>query len=142
MERLLERVEIDLDTECWIWQGSADSKGYGKILVGSRVDGSRRYPGTHLVVYEHLAGLVPDGQELDHLCRRRLCCNPDHLEPVSHTVNIQRGEWRNRYGPRTHCEQGHPFDEANTMVRPDGGRRCKTCKNERERARYRTGGAP
>jgi len=60
---------------------------------------------------------------LDHTCRNRACVNPDHLEPVTHIVNMGRGHWANV----TECKQGHPYDQQNTYVRPDGFRDCREC---------------
>jgi len=45
----------------------------------------------HRFYYERINGPIPDGLELDHLCRVHSCVNPDHLEPVTHTVNMRRG---------------------------------------------------
>lgn len=39
---------------------------------------------------------------------------------------------------KTHCPQGHLYDEANTYQRPDGGRDCRKCTKARgERYRQR-----
>lgn len=72
-------------TPCWIWKLSTNLHGYGqtKKFRTSNI--------AHIVFYERKYGKVPDGLELDHLCRIRLCVNPDHLEPVTRMVNVQRG---------------------------------------------------
>lgn len=70
---------------CWIWQRSLGEKGYGVV----RVDG--RLVGAHKAYWERENGPVPDGLELDHLCRVRKCVNPAHLEPVTHRENVRRG---------------------------------------------------
>ena len=67
---------------CWIWQGDVGTTGYAKI-------GNSEYG--HVVFYERKHGPIPEGLELDHLCRLRCCVNPDHTEPVTHTVNVRRG---------------------------------------------------
>lgn len=71
-------------TPCWIWQHSLQVKGYGQ----------RRYNGAvrlaHQVAYEQAYGVIPDGKEVDHLCRQRSCVNPQHLEAVPHVVNLRR----------------------------------------------------
>lgn len=74
--------------------------------------------------YEFLVGPIPDGLELDHLCRVRLCVNPAHLEPVTHAENNKRAGVA-----KTHCKWGHPYNEANTYRRRDrpGNRQCRVC---------------
>lgn len=62
---------------CWIWTGAKNSRGYGQL----KIDGRSRY--AHRLAYEHWQGLIPEGFELDHLCRTRACVNPAHLEPVT-----------------------------------------------------------
>ena len=89
LTRLLRRVEIDPDTECWVWQGSLTSNGYGAIGVTTSFRCTTRAV-THRLVYERVIGPVAEGLELDHLCRNRRCCNPEHLEPVTHLENMRR----------------------------------------------------
>ena len=72
---------IDELTGCWLWQLSLNNKGYGRK--------GNSY--AHIYYYEKKYGPVPDGYELDHICRTRRCCNPDHVEPVTHTINMRRG---------------------------------------------------
>ena len=92
-ERILARVDHSDPDACWIWPGSTCGgkvHKYGQITVGSRQDGTRKLRRTHQVMYEALVGPVPDGLELDHLCQVKLCCNPRHLEAVTHQVNHDR----------------------------------------------------
>lgn len=90
IERVLARIDTTDPEVCWLWPGSTYGNGYGSIKIGSRQDGTRRNTSTHIVTYEALVGPVPEGLELDHLCRVRLCCNPFHLEPVTHSQNMER----------------------------------------------------
>lgn len=127
--RVLARVLID-DAGCWIWTGSRQRFGYGQITV-SHTEGRML---THRLVYEGLAGPIPAGLELDHLCRVPACCNPAHLEPVTHAENVRRGEGLDNGGrywrSRTKCSKGHPYTPKNTRWTPDGRRRCRTCVRE------------
>ena len=76
---------VDNTTGCWNWQRGFGDKGYGSLGHNGKVT----YP--HIVNYVNKFGPVPKGLELDHLCRNRRCCNPDHVEAVTRAVNVQRG---------------------------------------------------
>jgi hypothetical protein len=88
MERLLAKVDIPdhAPATCWIWQGAIDPNGYGRFHFDGRMLGA------HRVAYTLLVGEVPDGMDLDHLCRTRDCVRPSHLEPVTRQVNLLRGD--------------------------------------------------
>src|SRR3990167_3191143 len=73
------------ETPCWVWQRSNDGHGYGAAVRGKKVVKAHRY------YWEEANGTVPEGLQLDHLCRVRMCVNPDHLEPVTHAENGRRG---------------------------------------------------
>jgi hypothetical protein len=83
----------------------------------------------HRVVYEALVGPVPEGLELDHTCDNPPCCNPGHLEPVTHAENMRRGKRNGAVVNRakTHCKHGHEFTPANTYTQTKGGRGCREC---------------
>jgi hypothetical protein len=116
---------------CWDWTGGKKGTRYGGIVIG---DGDPRRAYAHRVVYELVRGPVPEGLELDHLCRRRFCVNPAHLEAVTHTENVRRGEASKvssaRQRAKTHCPRGHPYDAANTYIAPRGSRTCRRCGRE------------
>jgi hypothetical protein len=86
--------------------------------------------GAHTYAYEWLRGPVPDGLVLDHLCTNPWCVRPSHLEAVTQRENLMRGETIAAVNTqKTHCPRGHPFDEANTYVRPGGrDRGCRACR--------------
>lgn len=121
---------VESESGCWEWQGRFLNNGYGQC------DNTT----AHRVAYRLFTGEIPDGYEIDHLCRNKRCVNPEHLEAVTHAVNMSRGERANQ----THCKRGHPFDEANTLIREmsDGypRRTCRECARitarERNRRKY------
>jgi hypothetical protein len=88
MDRLLARVDLTSTPECWRFTGKHTTDGYGRV----------KYRGTsvmtHVLAYETAKGPIPQGLEIDHLCRTRDCFNPNHLEAVTHLVNMRRGRWR------------------------------------------------
>lgn len=124
-------AKVQKTSECWLWTGARMKDGYGHI----KVDG--RMVRAHRLSYEMVNGPIPEGLDLDHLCRVRHCVRPDHLEPVTRWENGKRGVgWMAQQARKTHCDHGHPFDESNTYVGPRGGRACRRC-NADAVARYR-----
>lgn len=129
--RFWSYVEQDDETGCWNWTGSTSPDGYGVLRIDGRTAYMPRWS------YELLAEPIADGLEPDHLCRNRACVNPGHLEPVTHKVNVLRGESPQAINARkTHCIRGHEFTPANTYPIRDG-RGCLTCRKRRDAERYR-----
>lgn len=121
---------------CWIWTAGLQGGGYGQFNGGSRIDNSRRKCIAHVYTYEALVGPVPDGLELDHLCRVRKCCNPAHLEAVTHAENMHRGlTICAENAAKVRCPDGHPYDDENTYVH-QGHRHCRECMRAANR-RYK-----
>lgn len=82
-ERLATQCEKS--TSCWLWQGKLSNFGYARIKFGQKT------VMLHRLVYEYFKGAIPDGLEIDHLCSVRHCVNPEHLEAVTHQINVSRG---------------------------------------------------
>ena len=137
MERLAQFAATRTREECWVWPGSLATGGYGLTPIRG-ADGKKRTIGVHRLAYEAVIGPIPDGLQIDHLCRNRACFNPYHLEAVSGHENWRRGESPSAlHSRKTHCSNGHAFDEANTWVSAKRHQRvCKTCTRIRVRAYY------
>lgn len=123
---------------CWVWIGVQNGSGYGQLCRGGRM----LY--THRLEYECARGKIPDGLEIDHLCRVPGCVNPDHMEAVTPVENVMRGHGPTATNARkVRCKRGHALSGPNLYVTPSGYRNCKRCKilNQRRlRARALLGG--
>jgi hypothetical protein len=109
---------------CWEW-AHVGSNTYGTAFQD---DDKAWLP--HRWSYSFLRAEIPEGLELDHLCRNRVCVNPWHLEPVTRRVNMRRGP-----GSIEACKHGHEYTPENTYLRPDRGtRQCRTCSQIRSAA--------
>lgn len=111
---------------CWLWVAGMHYKGYG-VFHWDRKDRK-----AHRVSYEAVHGPIPEGLQIDHLCRTRRCVNPDHLEPVTSQENQRRG-LRNQFTQWTCCARGHAYTESNTYHTSAGARSCRTCHKENQR---------
>ena len=112
------------DGGCLLWTGHIQPTGYGQF----HLDGRREY--AHRASYRLFVGPIADGLEIDHLCRRRACVRPEHLEPVTPRENVIRAAKANW---ATGCVAGHAYTDATLYVRPDGRRACRVCQSERSR---------
>lgn len=126
-ERFWRKVVSEPNNGCWLWIG-AIRRGYGCLYNIDKVEQA------HVVAWKLYRGPVPEGLELDHLCRVKNCVNPDHLEPVTRKVNLLRGVGVPAVNARkTHCPYGHEYTEENTRRVPNG-RNCRICHNAAQRA--------
>lgn len=119
------RIRINSETGCWEWTGCL-VVGYGQTTLAGR----KHY--THRAAYLVLAGEIPEGLQIDHLCRNTTCCNPAHLEPVTAKVNSNRRPGVNK----PECKHGHPLEGHNLIIRKQSGdregvqRQCRACLYE------------
>lgn len=141
LARINAHTIINPETGCKIWT-RARVKNYGVIQFEGKL---RR---VHRVAWEIANGPVPEGLELDHTCHtnsdcdrgpecpHRACCNPDHLEPVTHAVNVLRGTSPSaKHAVKTHCDKDHPLSGDNLYVIPStGGRCCRICRDDNRKA--------
>lgn len=136
LDRFAAKIALT-DSGCIEWIAGTNGVGYGFLRLAPS-EGSRKIY-AHRWSYEHHVGPIPDGLQIDHLCRNTLCVNPAHLEPVTPGENFLRGFGSPADNARkTHCLVGHPFSAENTYIHPsDGSRRCRCCSRARDRARSR-----
>lgn len=127
-ERIRSRMVCDDVSGCWNWAGAVSNRSYGSIYYEGRMQKA------HRVMWIISRGEIPNVMDLDHLCRNRICINPEHLEPVTRSENLLRSPLMDRNSRRTHCIRGHEFTEENTRYRPGSGHRtCITCMDMHRR---------
>jgi len=106
---------------CWRWT-ACHSTGYARFYL----PGHKAVPAIR-VAYELLVGPIPDGLELDHLCRNKWCVNPYHAEPVTHRENVKRAMALTK---KKVCQRGHDLTvPENVYIFLSGKRNCKICKH-------------
>ena len=139
--RFLAKFWKEPGTECWLWRDALSTSGYGKVHVTEK-----QYIMAHRFSFEIVNGPIPDGFQLDHLCRTRHCVNPVHLEIVTNRINVLRGVGLSAENARkTHCFRGHEFTEANTRWVTANGRPqrlCVICQRIKNRLCRRRAGIP
>ena len=132
LKRFAKKVRSE--GECWMWISSVvgfrpgrQDQGYGGFhFLGKRMR-------SHRFTYLLLNREIPNGRELDHLCRKPRCCNPRHMDLVTHKENCLRGESPTAINAaKEHCANGHKYD----YVSPTGRRKCRACNADRMRKSY------
>jgi len=122
LERFTAKYRLD-ENGCWIWQASKLKSGYGVFT-----DFGRKTVTAHRWSYRHYKGEIPNGLVIDHICRQPSCVNPNHLQAIPQSQNIERSLYAKKRRARTHCKNGHEYTPTNTKRLPNKrGRICLTC---------------
>ena len=109
------------ETSCVNWRATPPLP-YGVVTF----QGKRWYAHRFAFFVRH--GRLP-AQQIDHLCRNRICVNPNHMEDVSLTENVMRGEsLPAQNAKKDACAHGHAFTPENTAIRIVRGRRWRGCR--------------
>jgi hypothetical protein len=134
--RFADKIALT-DSGCVEWIGGLNGVGYGQFYIGrtSLEQTGKGY--AHRWSYEYHVGPIPEGLELDHLCRNTACVNPEHLEPVTQRENLLRGTSpAAEHAKKTSCPAGHPYAGRNLYIYPSTGiRRCRECGRLQAQAR-------
>lgn len=106
--RFWPKVDKRGPDECWPWLANIEPTGYGTYQTTYQ---GVRFTKAHRFAYCVTVGPVPKDLDLDHLCHtrdkscrakneclHRRCCNPAHLEPVTHRENWLRSRSALRRG--------------------------------------------
>lgn len=140
LERFEAKYIPEPNTGCWLWTASLNADGYSQFWFDGKMSSG------HLFSYRHFVGPIPLGFQPDHKCRVRSCVNYHHLEAVTQAENILRGFGACANNARkTSCPKGHPYTLENTLLKSQGGKECRTCRNayrKRWRARRELLGLP
>jgi hypothetical protein len=131
-QRLMALTDVGDGTGCWEWHGRRQLSGYGQVWVNEQ----RRADPAHRVSYEAFVGPIPEGLQIDHLCRNRRCIRPDHLEPVTAAENFARSTHPAALTKKTGvCGRGHDLavHGKTTTSGTTEITRCQECRRERER---------
>lgn len=132
VDRFLTIIDLGQDPgPCWLWPKSIGSHGYGQV-GWQREDGTRTTTTAHRVAWVAAGHTLTPGMDVHHECFTNPCVNHHHLTEISPSENRRDNLQRTK----THCPQGHEYDQANTYVDPKGHRRCRACNRSRNRSQF------
>lgn len=133
VDRFAEKIALT-ESGCIEWIGATNGVGYGMFFI-DWAGGRNLRQLAHRWSYEYHVGDIPHGLVIDHLCRNTMCCNPEHLEPVTQRENTHRGYSVSAiHAAKSECIHGHELSGSNLILRANGKwRDCRECKRQKDR---------
>ena len=144
-KKVAAKIELNSkpgEGDCIVWTLSADKNGYGKLIIPRSEFGRTRQTGAHRAAWLALEGDIPEGLQIDHLCRNKICVNTQHMELVTQQVNLKRRlrAGRHRITPLSTGCASHGFTDGSVKVDRRGYSRyvCRACRREYMREYMKT----
>lgn len=132
-QKVFDNFVVCPTTACWLWAGQIKENGYGTFHL---FRGKKVY--AHRYMYEAYRGPIPEGLQIDHLCRVKNCVNPWHLEPVTAAENLRRSRVARGVTRKVRVKTGHKKKDrcdcgSEYRIAPNGKKRCNPCSNRRQK---------
>jgi hypothetical protein len=122
--------KVEKTSSCWVWKNAKDKDGYGIFWDQTKIIKAHRFS------YQLFKDKIPQGLQINHLCKNTSCVNPNHLEVVSCRENLMKGDTiAKQNAEKTHCKRGHEFNNKNTRFFKNE-RYCLPCHQELQRQYY------
>lgn len=125
LQKLLAKT--DKSTDCWIYLGQPAAR-YAEIMVETKRIGAHRWS------YQTFHGDIPEGFQVDHICRKPKCWNPKHLQVLPRSDNARQNKHAEANAAKTHCVHNHEFTPENIYWYA-GHRRCRICRRLSKRSK-------
>lgn len=125
LDRFEQKYIPEPNSGCFLWLGTVSAQ-YGQFWNGKKPIGAHRF------AWEVMNGPIPPNLTIDHRhCRVKLCVNPAHMVVCSQQENMLQPDGNGGINAaKTHCKNGHPFDDKNTIhsINPVNGRPRRSCR--------------
>lgn len=122
--RFLSFIQVNEMSNCCVWLGERNSKGYGKFWY-------RKNWLAHRFAYQWWKGPIIEGKQIDHTCRNPSCVNLLHLQLVTPKENAYYSSAPPVINAqKLYCIRGHPLMAHNLRwVIEKSGKRHRQCRS-------------